>query len=56
MQDITQKTIQEAEPDLPLIEITYSINSLLRQRRLEMFTDNFGVLVLRAVSFVEATK
>jgi hypothetical protein len=56
MQGITQKTIQEAEPDLPLTEISASINSLTRQHRLEMLSDNSGVVVFRAVSVVEATK
>jgi hypothetical protein len=56
LQGITQKTIQEAETDLSLKEIMESINSLTRQHRLEMLSDNFGVVVFRAVSMVEATK
>lgn len=56
VQGITQKSIQECEPDLQLEEIMASINSLVRQHRLEMLHDTAGVLVVRAVSAAEATK
>ena len=55
-QGITQKSIQECEPDLQLEEIMASMNSLVRQHRLEMLHDTAGVLVVRAVSAAEATK
>jgi hypothetical protein len=56
VQGITQKSIQECEPDLELVEIMASINSLVRQHRLELLHDNAGVLVVRAVSAAKATK
>ena len=56
VQGITQKSIQECEPDLQLEEIMASINSLVRQHRLELLHDNAGVLVIRAVSGLSAAE
>ena len=55
-QGLSQATIEEQAPDIPLQQIKNSINHLLGKHRLQIFTDGAGDIVYKEVLQEDAIK